>query len=142
MTVPQLVYETLANDIKDAASIAGVSEGDIHVRRQLMLKFLETSEWDEQLYTAFYLQQMDLMLRKLHNLELPSTAQMAKNLLHAVKEHVSSGWSKCTEEESAERFEVCSSCERMREDKRCSLCGCFMELKSTWKEQKCPIGKW
>jgi len=27
-------------------------------------------------------------------------------------------------------------------DNRCSGCGCYMNLKASWDEQKCPDGKW
>lgn len=141
-SVPQLIYETLGNDLRDAASIVGVSENDLGIRRQIMEAFLAENEWDEQKFVVFYREQMDLILRVRHNKELPSTAQMAKNLMSAAVSHLRSGWSKCPPEQSAERYNICKSCEKLRDDGRCAICGCFMDIKSTWKEQKCPIEKW
>jgi hypothetical protein len=41
------------------------------------------------------------------------------------------------------RLEICNSCPAFRKyTKRCSKCGCFMSLKSTLKQAKCPVGKW
>lgn len=41
------------------------------------------------------------------------------------------------------RLSICNSCSAFRKNtKRCSKCGCFMSLKSTLKQAKCPIGKW
>lgn len=141
-TIPQLIYETMGNDSADAASIIGITERDLYARRQILIQFLETSEWDEQKYRSFYAEQMDLMLRQLHNKQLPSNMQVAKNFLTAVASHISHGWTKCTKEESDSRYAICRECERMRDDGRCAICGCFMDIKSTWKEQKCPIAKW
>lgn len=76
---------------------------------------------------------------------LPNKLQMAKNLAVAVKEHVTAGMPKARPEVQAERKAICEGCELFRHsDKRCShpKCGCFMEQKWTWAEQKCPLGKW
>ena len=42
-----------------------------------------------------------------------------------------------------ERLEICNACEWLRKgSQRCRKCGCFMTLKTTLKQAKCPIGKW
>jgi hypothetical protein len=42
-----------------------------------------------------------------------------------------------------ERMTVCEECDRYREDSRtCELCGCYMPLKTTMANMKCPIDKW
>jgi hypothetical protein len=41
------------------------------------------------------------------------------------------------------RLDICKQCPWL--DKRlvkCRKCGCFMKLKSTLKQAKCPIDKW
>ncbi len=41
------------------------------------------------------------------------------------------------------RLEICNGCEFFnRRMVKCKKCGCFMKLKSTLKQAKCPIGKW
>jgi hypothetical protein len=43
----------------------------------------------------------------------------------------------------AYRLDICKQCPWL--DKRlvkCRKCGCFMKLKSTLKQAKCPIDKW
>jgi len=49
-----------------------------------------------------------------------------------------------SEEELAKyRFDICSSCEWFRKSSQtCKKCGCFMKLKTTLKNAKCPVGKW
>lgn len=41
------------------------------------------------------------------------------------------------------RLNICNSCEFINKRlMKCKKCGCFMKLKSTLNEAKCPIGKW
>lgn len=41
------------------------------------------------------------------------------------------------------RLEICNNCEWLNKRLvKCRKCGCFMKLKSTLKQAKCPIGKW
>lgn len=41
------------------------------------------------------------------------------------------------------RLEICKTCPWFRANtKRCRKCGCFMSLKTTLKQAKCPIGNW
>lgn len=42
-----------------------------------------------------------------------------------------------------ERMDICVTCEFYRpKSNRCVKCGCFMALKSTLRQAKCPVGKW
>ena len=42
-----------------------------------------------------------------------------------------------------QRLAICNVCPAFKKNtQRCSKCGCFMQLKSTLKQAKCPIGKW
>ncbi len=74
--------------------------------------------------------------------KLPSVPTMAKNLATAVGQHILSGAKRLTEEDAATRWDTCLGCDKLLDESRCSLCGCFMKTKTTWAEQKCPIGKW
>ena len=41
------------------------------------------------------------------------------------------------------RLDLCMSCEHLNKRLvKCNKCGCFMKLKTTLKQAKCPIGKW
>ena len=47
------------------------------------------------------------------------------------------------EELAQYRFEICKTCIFFRPNtKQCKKCGCFMKLKTTLADAKCPIGKW
>lgn len=42
-----------------------------------------------------------------------------------------------------ERLAICNTCEWLRpKTQRCRKCGCFMALKTTLLQAKCPMGKW
>ena len=50
---------------------------------------------------------------------------------------------KSADELREERLKVCRGCEYFKPKmERCSKCGCFMKLKVTLEDAKCPIGKW
>jgi hypothetical protein len=41
------------------------------------------------------------------------------------------------------RMSICLSCpDLIKLTNQCKRCGCFMELKTTLEQSKCPIGKW
>lgn len=78
------------------------------------------------------------------NNELPSALEMGKNFAKAAITHASTGMKNRTEEEANQLVtEFCEKCPHYRpEDKRCTKCGCFLSIKTAWKSQHCPIGKW
>jgi len=41
------------------------------------------------------------------------------------------------------RLEICRGCKYLNQKlMKCTKCGCFMKLKSTLRQAKCPVGKW
>ena len=43
---------------------------------------------------------------------------------------------------AAERLAICESCDHYTESRSCELCMCYMPLKTTMSNMKCPIDKW
>lgn len=42
-----------------------------------------------------------------------------------------------------DRLKICNSCEFLNKRlMKCRQCGCFMKLKTTLREAKCPLEKW
>ena len=41
-----------------------------------------------------------------------------------------------------ERLAICESCDRYTAKKTCEICQCYMPLKTTMANMKCPIDKW
>lgn len=47
------------------------------------------------------------------------------------------------EELAQYRLEICKGCEWYRKNtNQCKKCGCFMKLKTSLANAKCPLGKW
>jgi hypothetical protein len=41
------------------------------------------------------------------------------------------------------RLKICNECEWFKKSlQKCRKCGCFMKLKTTLQEAKCPMEKW
>jgi hypothetical protein len=64
-----------------------------------------------------------------------------------VKEIIS-GWknyvfpSEEVERIAIHRMETCLDCPKLKDNKRCSLCGCFMPAKVRSIMSTCPLKKW
>lgn len=41
-----------------------------------------------------------------------------------------------------ERLAVCKKCEYLAMGSNCKLCGCFVHVKSHYREASCDIGRW
>lgn len=75
----------------------------------------------------------------------PSMVRRAWNYAQAIYNHVRRGKPVVSEEEALRRLALCEACELFDADKRICLhqkCGCLLDRKVTWAEQKCPLGKW
>jgi hypothetical protein len=41
------------------------------------------------------------------------------------------------------RLAICNTCPQLNKKlQQCRKCGCFMKLKTTLQQAKCPLGKW
>lgn len=48
-----------------------------------------------------------------------------------------------TKELMESRLAICAECPFfLKGSKRCSKCGCFMKLKTSLEQAKCPVHKW
>ena len=45
-------------------------------------------------------------------------------------------------EKRNKRMEICEECDNFTEERRCSECGCVMDIKTFIPFMKCPVGKW
>jgi len=43
---------------------------------------------------------------------------------------------------SKQRMAICESCPKMKENKICGVCGCFLPIKTLWVTESCPEDKW
>lgn len=88
----------------------------------------------------------DIDFKAIHEPPLPSLPRMTLNAASAVGAEASARFAHVPpvpDEECARRIAICLACEFFRhDDKRCSKCGCFMEIKSSLRSASCPVGKW
>jgi hypothetical protein len=71
----------------------------------------------------------------------------ARNFAASAAKHVAAGMPQATDEQVAERFAICQTCEHF-DGSACRKCGCpvvrekkFLS-KLSWANESCPVGKW
>lgn len=75
----------------------------------------------------------------------PSLGKQAAGLLGSIAgeaKAILSGREPVTAEEKMRRLAICEKCEFFTAQRRCTKCGCFMDVKAGWRAAKCPVGKW
>lgn len=72
---------------------------------------------------------------------LPSIGKRLWNFGKALLEHVATPDRAASEELVEQRLNVCSLCPH-RTNTECSVCGCVVNIKATWKDQDCPLALW
>lgn len=73
----------------------------------------------------------------------PGFFQKAASFGKAIVEHAGAGFPTTGREMIDHRWAICRACEHFDPDYvRCRVCGCRLNIKIDWAEQRCPIGKW
>lgn len=68
---------------------------------------------------------------------------MINNFIKSIYGHISNGLTNVSKEKKQERLSICHSCEFYNSTlSQCKQCGCFLEIKTLWASEKCPIDKW
>lgn len=92
----------------------------------------------------FYCESIDE--KEINNEKFPSMAKQASSFFAAVKNETKSiinGDAKISKELQNKRMKICEECVFFDlGSNRCKKCGCFLKIKTAWRSQKCPIGKW
>ena len=75
---------------------------------------------------------------------VPSLPNQAKNFITSVVRHVAGGMPQASDDERERRMEICRGCPAFTggEDPRCSECGCYLKIKTSWALESCPQNKW
>lgn len=74
--------------------------------------------------------------------QMPTVKEMIGNITDSFWQWKQAGYKMVSEEEHAKRMAYCNDCDHLTDKRRCTKCGCFMELKSKLDGMTCPIGKW
>ena len=72
---------------------------------------------------------------------LPGTIRMVANFTKSLAAHVADGLQKVDAPELQHCLEICTLCDQRNND-RCSVCGCYLAEKASWRSSECPLGKW
>ncbi len=71
----------------------------------------------------------------------PPLATQASNLFQSVVAFVGDGCGMVDDAQYRQRLEICRTCDR-RTGKRCTACGCWINVKAQGRVFRCPIGHW
>ena len=71
----------------------------------------------------------------------PPLATEASNLFQAVVAFVGDGCGMVDDAQYRQRLEICRTCDR-RTGKRCTACGCWINVKARGRVFRCPTGHW
>lgn len=64
-------------------------------------------------------------------------------LINSILNYATSGFKNVDEKIKLDRLNICKSCEYFNESlHQCRHCGCFLQIKTSWASEKCPIDKW
>lgn len=75
--------------------------------------------------------------------KLPTLTQKIVNVTKAVVKHVANGMVNVSDNIKEERMSICKSCPFFNSaNTTCNQCGCYLEEKTKWASEKCPLDKW
>lgn len=72
----------------------------------------------------------------------PSLISRIKKFTKSLFRHIRNGLKKVSKKEKARRLSICNECPFKNPNNECSICGCYLTLKTDWKSESCPEGKW
>lgn len=68
---------------------------------------------------------------------------MVKSFLNSFKSYYNSGFMNVNNDVALKRISICKSCDKFNEVlQQCKECGCFLQIKTAWATEKCPLDKW
>ena len=75
----------------------------------------------------------------------PSIIDKAANLAKASVKYAASGFENVSDSRKRNRMDICKTCEFFggsEDNPTCGKCGCYLNVKTSWASESCPIGKW
>ena len=73
--------------------------------------------------------------------KMPPLIKQAANLAKATVRHVANMGRNTPDMVMKSRLEICNDCDK-NNNGRCSECGCFVDVKTSWASEACPLGHW
>ena len=73
----------------------------------------------------------------------PTPLGKAARLGQALATHALAGFPEADDDIVAARLATCRACDRFDAARVvCRDCGCYLQIKTRWSDQQCPIGLW
>ena len=76
---------------------------------------------------------------------MPGLMKRGMNFAQASVRHMADGMNQATEVVFEQRLAICRECELCETTMmicRHPKCGCYLQIKASWRSQACPLGKW
>lgn len=70
---------------------------------------------------------------------MPPIREQMKTFAKAALGHALDGFRSVDDGEFARRIAICEGCEKFTKDRKCSVCGCFCDIKARWASERCPL---
>tara|TARA_R110002020_G_scaffold302595_2_gene517995 strand:- start:22541 stop:22765 length:225 start_codon:yes stop_codon:yes gene_type:complete len=71
----------------------------------------------------------------------PGFGRKAMNFGKAIVRHAADGFHRADDDVVEKRERLCNACPANKGGE-CELCGCLVNLKVTWRSEKCPMELW
>jgi len=71
-----------------------------------------------------------------------SLLELVKNFGKEISKFTKAGAPMVTEDEYKTRLQTCATCEHLKRERRCGLCGCVVAMKAQMKTANCPDNRW
>lgn len=67
---------------------------------------------------------------------------MSYKIIDAIKDEITGNAEYVSKEEKKRRLSICEQCSLFKHlTRRCSICGCFMDVKTLYTKSACPANK-
>ena len=141
----------LNNPIRNDCAKCGFDLTDIKAEWLKNNPTQEASEYPAE-YSTEYFEEMDKKIleqfdkEKKEEQERKDSASLLNkgvNFSKSIVAHAANGFQKASNDIKNARIDICKQCELYNEsDSTCKECGCYLEIKTSWASEKCPLGKW
>ena len=74
---------------------------------------------------------------------MPSIIKRIKSFIKELIRYIRGGTPNVSDEQYELRLKACNSCEHLiAKDRKCGLCGCWVDNKAKWATTDCPDKRW
>lgn len=125
----------LDNDLYMYLLNNNISNEEIENNKELIIKLINSFDPNTKTSVKY--------AKILTYIKIPSFRNRIASFFESSYNYISSGLNNVSEETKNSRLEICKSCEFFNPSLvQCQKCGCFLNIKTSWATEKCPLDKW